>query len=161
MDYPLLSSSLNDLVRDTPPYYLGANLFFNVLLSTGCRPIEAIQLERWSNGAGADINLQCAKGQGVRVLDSSKLPYGLLDAIASGVSPYPTSSFYRYSYVFNLLYAYPQLSLGGKEVCLYAFRYHYFRMLYEDGYTSEEIQDHMQESSLRITEGYIFQDIEF
>ncbi len=151
-----LNASLVDVVSTTPAFYVDAQLYFSVLLKTGCRPIEVYEVERWRRLDAESFAVQCAKGQGERVLPQSLLPVGFVHMVDRETPLKWLSTVRSFRYAFQKSYMFLLPSKGLKYSELYLFRYNAFKQKYSETGSEIAVKEYFIESSLIVTQGYIY-----
>jgi integrase len=145
--------------ENVPKFYPHAYEFLYTLYYTGCRPIEVLEINRWSVLDATHFQLATAKGNYPRTIEKSAVYSTFAAAIEDGYVTYWLASIRQFRYAFNSIYEYAGATIGDKEVELYLYRHRMFKLLYEESYTIPQITDIMGEHSDTITEGYVFSNI--
>lgn len=154
-----LENSLLDCIGNVASFYIDAKEVFELLMITGCRPLEIVQIDRWHDSVTSNVTLDAAKGNLTRIISKAILPAYFKSAITNQVNPFPSLSYVRYRYAFLHTYVYPNARIGNKQVALYLFRHYQFKKLHNLGKTDNEIKTYMGENSLPVTMKYIYGDI--
>jgi len=159
IDFTELEVTLLDAINNVASFYIDAKEVFELLMITGCRPLEIMQIERWHDSVGTNVTLDAAKGNQIRIISKAILPAYFKSAITNQVNPFPSLSYVRFRYAFLHTYAYPLARIGNKQVALYLFRHYQFKKLHNLGQTDAQIKSYMGENSLAVTMGYIYGDV--
>lgn len=132
------------LVNYPPPFYSIQQTFVSDLYTTGCRPQELIQVNRWQQSI-EDLNawtMQPQKGNFTREIPKCFLSDHLNTAITDQYRPYQRLSIRQLEYSMKQIIPTGTVEVETKEMVAYIFRYNLVKQLISQGKTNSEIQTH-------------------
>lgn len=124
-----------------------------VLVETGLRIGEVLELSRWSYDTGTLWSVQLEKGEAVRSIDSSQLPSLFMMALEGTFD----ASFYNYkavNYTFTKHMPFFLCNGDQRRTVAHIFRYYFVQKLKNEGYSVQEIQAILMHKSLSSTALY-------
>jgi hypothetical protein len=121
-------------------YYPVATNFFYDLYTTGCRPEELLEIERWSYIDVNIIQLLPLKGNAARGFNPDQLSSSMLFAIPNQVAPYEGLTLRQLTSVLYKIIPVLAIQTINKMAITYMFRYNRVRLLFAAGKTSVEVQ---------------------
>ena len=125
-----------------PPFYSIVSDFVNDLYTTGCRPTELIQTNRWIQSI-IDANywtMQPQKGNNTREILKSSISTNLNQAIINQVRPYQHLTVRQLEYSMKQIIPVGTITKDTKEMVSYIFRYNRVKILLGKGATNGQIQ---------------------
>lgn len=132
---------------------------FQVMMGTGCREGEAMDLTRWTLTPYGVYTLHPQKGNSIREIQAVSLPQAFRVWIADRPSGQSPTSLARLRSSFVQLNNYSDLRSGKKGISTHLFRYNYIRSLKAEGKTIREIKAIMGLSSSLVIQRYQDNDI--
>lgn len=156
---PLNNDEINDICTNYFYNWAGKSLYYSIgyelLFKFGVRWAEAFNFNLYRDFDTELIRLDPLKGNNRRYLDKRDLLESSVSMIVSdseyyAITPYRTALDYFYSQS-NYIPAFYQ----NKECAFHLFRHNYFKNLYKEGYSIEEIVIKTGEVSKANISGYI------
>jgi hypothetical protein len=125
-----------------PPFYSIVSDFVNDLYTTGARPTELLETNRWQQSI---INIgywtmQPQKGNNTREILKTSLSNNLNNAIINQVRPYQMLSLRQLEYSMKQIIPTGPVEKDTKAMVSYIFRYNKVKMLLGTGATNTQIQ---------------------
>lgn len=154
LTYTQLNSSLLDTIRIIPGYQTTIPAALNLLYLSGCRPVEALDPERWTLNNYGLVELRTAKLGLVRTFETDQLPAEFVEALRDGRWLFHLIRISQVELFYARLWWYVGARVGEKEVKLYAFRYRYVKFLVRSGYSDQEIKTIMGWNSISLVSQY-------
>lgn len=161
MTFEVLESSLLNVLVAQPNYNPIIWDYFTNLYTTGCRPTELTNYQRWTNFDDDNFLLHPSKNNYDRVISKFVMTDSLIDAIAIGNATYYACLYGKALFFFEKFYEFQPVYVRTKNIDLYLFRHHYVKKLYRDGHTISEITAHMGWVNPLMAVNYIDSVIEY
>lgn len=158
IDNAQLKALLHALIEDVSEVRPVTGSIFALLISTGLRIREVLEVTRWRKDKHGDFAVQLEKKEGLRSIKRSSVP----SSIWANFDAHLPFQMETYSAVNNTFKYYgPGLIFGEdtRRTTCHAFRYLYMKTLSADGFTVAQIAAKMGHINLNNTLGYIQADI--
>jgi len=139
LTYSQLNTACLQVIQPVYGYELALVTMMELMYLTGCRPIEAVDRDRWFPVSGLLVEMDTAKNGSNRQFSESQLPDGFFQAIQDGRWLFPVSRLSQAQTFFVKNWPYPKAKVGQKDLQLYAFRYRYIKKLKLEGVTNLDI----------------------
>jgi hypothetical protein len=149
-----IENLINDLFALPPIYYPKTKEYYETLLTTGCRPLEPLEIKRWSQDSPATCYLIPQKQNAVRSFDSTNLPVSFLEDIFYQRNPFDGITIAQVYLQFKRQIKVAPIFNGTKTVKLYLFRYYKVKKLTSDGLTPTQISNFFKWSNSDIYYSY-------
>lgn len=154
LTYDQLNTSLLATITTIVGYQTQLQDLMSLLYSTGIRPVESLDRNRWSVLLNGKVQLITAKNSGLRIFEETELPTAFYTDLYNGRWLFSDIRSSQSMYFFLKLWQYSKAMVGGKVVGLYAFRYRYVKWLVLEGYSDSEIKDKMGWSNINLVGRY-------
>lgn len=161
LTYDQLNTSLLATITTIVGYQTQLKDLMSLLYSTGVRPVESLDRNRWSVLLNGKVQLITAKNSGLRIFEETELPEAFYLDLYNGRWLFSDIRSSQSMYFFLKLWQYSKAKVGDKVVGLYAFRYRYVKWLVLEGYSASEIQAKMGWSNINLVSRYNGADIVF
>lgn len=138
-----LQAYCNSSVVQLPNYSAISFTALQVMLATGCRPVEAFSLDQWSIFSATEMKLKPAKNNNERIILQSVLPSLFLEYFKGGSQEYGLATMSKAYLYFKKTWPTKQIYNESKQVELYCYRYNFVKQLKISGLTKEQIQSIM------------------
>lgn len=161
LTYEQLNNSLLDTITTIVGYQPQLKELMSLLYSTGVRPVESLDKNRWSVLLNGKVQLVTAKNSGIRIFEETELPTAFYTDLVNGRWLFSDIRSSQSMYFFLKLWQYSKAKVGDKVVGLYAFRYRYVKYLVLEGYSPSEIQNKMGWSNVNLVHRYNGAEIDF
>lgn len=161
LTYDQLNNSLLDTITTIVGYQTQLKELMSLLYSTGVRPVESLDRNRWAVLLNGKVQLITAKNSGIRIFDEAELPAAFYTDLYNGRWLFSDIRSSQAMYYFLKLWRYSKAKVGDKVVGLYAFRYRYVKYLVLEGYSPSEIQNKMGWSNVNLVHRYNGAQIDF
>jgi len=155
---PRIVAGINYINSNISHYYAD---FFNVLFLTGCRPVELLEIERWSRLNKSELSLQTAKRGLIRTIPIAGLPSSFLEAVDAypgdllpftRISKSTTLRFWDLYFSPSQFYFYDDDLKGSQG--MYILRHIFVKNLIYGGMTYSEASNYMGETDVKNITGY-------
>jgi len=135
------------------------NDFFTVLLNTGCRPEELMNITRWTWNGISPIDMQPLKGNNLRGFQKADLTPAFIQHIEAQEQYFNIYSIDKYNYIFNKYNSFGPLRVQNKLIRNYLYRYNKVRQLRLEGWSFERITNWFGWTNSGIVTGYAVKEI--
>lgn len=158
MLYPISDEQLKVLAQGLKEtlyqYYPVTRDYMRDIYETGARPMEMLQINRWTVINATQVNMQPQKGNAVRVFDKTKLSANLNASIISQARPYNGLSLRQISSVIKKILPTERIQTIKKSAIDYLFRYNRVKELAAAGFTDTQIATAFGWSGSSMAYGY-------
>jgi integrase len=157
---PVQLSSLCGFVIENMPVHLTEYKYMcQLMLDTGCRASESIELSRWSLFNQNTIKLQPQKRNDIRIFDASTLDPVNFFKISNQIEYAAYINYRRLEYAISGLIGQFGIVIKNKSSVCHLFRHNYVQRLLLQDKSDIEIKDLLGERTMKSTNDYILSEI--
>lgn len=135
------------------------NQYYQFLYNTGLRPVEPLRSSCVISRNEVNTLIQPAKHNDTRIISTNLIPASIWRKDYDNTSVIKE---YQQENLANFMRKFPQtsnLTTSKKKALLYLFRYNYVKKLHAEGYSFEDVQEHMGWKTVEMAIAYIGKSI--
>jgi site-specific recombinase XerD len=127
--------------------------------NTGLRYTEIFELSRWTYTSPTEIVCMTAKNNLNRTFSNEELSFMFVNSIIQQKSIYETCRYTTAARYWNRYFPYPRIMCRKKQISTHLFRHNKSKLLKDQEWTDEQIQNYFGEQNILNTMGYIYSTI--